>query len=92
MKRNIEKAIKEGRAISRKREGLDIHPAELLEFESKVKERYKETGNKTEAIMEAVIDAYYCGVAVGYRNGRPVKAEALKAAGWSAEQIAREME
>ncbi len=67
MKRDIHKAIEEGRGIARRHERLDLTTTEAKELFDTLKER-KESGNETEAELNTITDAFYFGLAIGYRN------------------------
>lgn len=59
MKRNLRKAAEEGRAIVAKHEGLDLTIPEVYELKQE---------NEDQA-CNAIMNAFYIGLAVGYRNG-----------------------
>ena len=61
--RNMEKAVKQGRAITEKRPGLDLSFSELMELREMISEDPKEM------LWDAISFSYRAGLAVGYRNG-----------------------
>lgn len=61
--RNIEKNIEQGRAIVRKRPGLDLSIGELEKLMEIA--RQEPPGNE---LFRAVSDAFLCGIAIASRN------------------------
>ena len=60
--RNIEKAIEEGKELAEQRTRLDLSTSELMELAAKSPDVY-----------EIIQNAYWAGLAVGYRNGGKIK-------------------
>lgn len=60
--RNIEKAVAEGRKITKNRPGLDLYAYELAAFLGQIENR--------EDLISVIADAYLAGVAVGHRNAK----------------------
>lgn len=63
--RNVEKQAEQGRNIVRKNDKLDLYGQELRTLI----EKPLETRGSND-IYDAVVKAYYMGLAVGMRNGR----------------------
>lgn len=66
--RDIPKNVEAGKALVKKSERLDMTANELKAFTDGFEERAKTSIN--EAIWEAVVNAYYMGLAVGNRNAK----------------------
>ncbi len=63
--RNVEKQAEQGRNIVRQNDKLDLYGSEL----TVLLERPLATRGSND-IYDAVVNAYYMGLAVGMRNGR----------------------
>jgi len=66
--RDIPKNVEAGRALVRKHNRLDLTGNELKAFTDGFNEKAKTSTN--EAIWEAVVNAYYMGLAVGNRSAK----------------------
>ena len=82
MKRNLEKTIARGRSIASKNHRIDIKYGEELELLERLAEDCQSMGING-AVSEAIIDAYYLGLATGAnvsarsrRTKMPVKEKA----------------
>ena len=67
MKRDLNKAIAEGKRIAEKRDGLDLRVPEL----NQLKERFdaeKATAGEAHAVFSLIGAAYLAGLAIGTRN------------------------
>ena len=62
MKRDISKAIKDGKEIMTKREKLGLRTPELIEIKN------RQNWNHKDAVINAIYDAYAAGLAIGQRN------------------------
>lgn len=62
MKRNIVEAAVKGSAIRKERQALDISAAEVMDIWASCKD------NGTDAIIDAIVQAYSAGLAIGVRN------------------------
>ena len=69
MRRNVQKAIEEGRKISEKRDGLGIYLTEMDQFRDMFTQNIKKHGPE-EALFHLIWDVYDMGLAVGMRNGK----------------------
>ena len=67
MKRDLNKAIKEGKKIVNSRSALDLRALELVELKDRFDQRAKDKGI-SDAVYYLIHDAYLAGLAVGQRN------------------------
>lgn len=69
--RNIENQRKQAKEIIRKHQRLDITVEEITAFYDSFKENM--SGGLGNSIYKLAADAYYMGLAVGYRNGKKAR-------------------
>ena len=67
MKRDLNKAIKEGKEIAHSRSALDLRASEIAELKDRFDQVAKDKG-QSNAVYYLIHDVYLAGLAVGQRN------------------------
>ncbi len=67
MKRDIMKAVEQGKELMRQRKRMDLTLTELTVLYDRFKE-LEEASRTSDAALNIIAEAYYAGLAVGSRN------------------------
>ena len=67
--RNMKKQREQGRQIAREHKNADMAGMELTQLRDSFHKKAQEKGIN-EAIYDLICDAFYSGVAIGYRTGK----------------------